>query len=64
MLSLFLTPKNYLNKKFKISTSDDGNYDFVAVHYSINQPIAGVGAGQWAFDVHTKQGNWWISFSY
>ena len=36
--------------------TDDGNYDFVAVHYSINQPIAGVGAGQWGYDVHDKQG--------
>jgi predicted small secreted protein len=36
--------------------SDSAGYDFVAVHYSINQPIVGVGAGQWGFDVHNKEG--------
>uniref|UniRef100_A0A8W8KD03 Beta-1,3-glucan-binding protein n=1 Tax=Magallana gigas TaxID=29159 RepID=A0A8W8KD03_MAGGI len=49
--------EQYNGHGVKFTIPDDGNYDFVAVHYSINQPIAGVGAGQWAFDVHTKQGS-------
>ncbi|XP_048775138.2 beta-1,3-glucan-binding protein-like isoform X2 [Ostrea edulis] len=46
----------YNGHGLKFTIPDDG-YDFVAVHYSINQPIVGVGAGQWGYDVHTKEGS-------
>ena len=35
--------------------SDDG-YVFVGLHYSINKPLHDVGAGDWNFDVHDKEG--------
>ena len=35
--------------------SDDG-YVFVGLHYSINKPLHNVGAGDWNFDVHDKEG--------
>ncbi|XP_062592213.1 beta-1,3-glucan-binding protein-like [Saccostrea cucullata] len=51
------TVELYNGHGIKFTIPDDGNYDFVAVHYSINQPIAGVAAGQWGFDVHNKEGS-------
>uniref|UniRef100_A0A194AJ48 Putative lipopolysaccharide and beta-1,3-glucan-binding protein n=1 Tax=Pinctada fucata TaxID=50426 RepID=A0A194AJ48_PINFU len=45
--------------KLQIKMKDEG-YAFVAVHYSINSPVHDVAAGQWNYDVHDREGNYFV----
>lgn len=41
-------------------TIKDEGYRLVAVHFNINSPLTGVGAGKYNFDVNSKTGSNWV----
>ncbi|CAH1786670.1 unnamed protein product [Owenia fusiformis] len=45
----------------RFSIPDSDGISLVGLHYNINQPLAGVAAGEWNVDITSKTGNEWVS---